>query len=386
MAGEKDGKTEKPTAKKLRDARKEGQFARTPDAAVWVSIAAGSALLPKSVLDTADQARSMLAQLPVVANDPTQARVLALLDAMPMAVLRGAAPVCLAAAGGALLATVAQGVYPSAKVMKPKLSRMNPQEGFKRMFGTRAVWEAAKSLLKVLVIAVVVVLLGKRLIADLAGSGALPLRATVQRARDGLITMVFAAAAAGLALALADYFYQRRSVTKQLMMSPRDIKDEHKLSEGDPLMRGAIRQKQLAISRNRMLSRVPEANVVLINPTHLAIALKYQPGQGAPRVVAKGADAVALKIREIAREHRIPVVEDKPLTRAMYQICELEEEIPAELYLAVARILAFVMAAGKPGRKAGPRRPTHTVPVPPLPRRAALKARRAREIRNARRL
>src|SRR3954468_2793305 len=103
MAGEKDGKTEKPTAKKLRDARKEGQFARTPDAAVWVSIAAGSALLPKSVLDTADQARSMLAQLPVVANDPAQARVLALLDAMPMAVLRGAAPVCLAAAGGALL-------------------------------------------------------------------------------------------------------------------------------------------------------------------------------------------------------------------------------------------------------------------------------------------
>jgi flagellar biosynthetic protein FlhB len=125
---------------------------------------------------------------------------------------------------------------------------------------------------------------------------------------------------------------------------------------------------------------------VLVNPTHLSIALMYQPGQGAPRVVAKGAGTVALKIREIARENRIPVVEDKPLARTIYRVCELDEEIPSELYLAVARILAFVMAAGKPGRHAGPRRPTYSSPVPPLPTRAALKARRAREIRAAKHL
>ncbi len=150
------------------------------------------------------------------------------------------------------------------------------------------------------------------------------------------------------------------------------------------MLKGAIRQKQMQMSRNRMMAQVPTADVVLVNPTHLAIALKYQAGQGAPRVVAKGAGAVALKIREIARENRIPVVEDKPLARTLYRVCELEEEIPVELYMAVAQILAFVMSAGKPGRKAGVRKPTHRVEVPELPTRAALNARRAREKRRTR--
>jgi flagellar biosynthetic protein FlhB len=149
------------------------------------------------------------------------------------------------------------------------------------------------------------------------------------------------------------------------------------------MMKGAIRQKQMQISRNRMLAQVAEADVVLVNPTHLAIALRYQAGKGAPRVIAKGAGAVALKIREIARENRIPVVEDKPLARAIYRVCELEEEIPAELYMAVAQILAFVMAAGQPGRRAGVRKPSHRTDVPTLPTRSVLRARRARENRGA---
>jgi flagellar biosynthetic protein FlhB len=387
MAGDKDGKTEKPTQKKLRDARKEGQFPRTPDASTWTAIAAGAALIPKSVSVTAGQARQLLARLPDVAMDPTPARALAVLDAMPLAILKSAAPVCLAALLGGLLATMAQGVYPSSKVMKPKFSRMNPKEGIKRMFGTRSLWEALKSVAKVAVIATVVWVLGKHLVPELAGSGTLPLSATVQRAQKGLQTMIWSAAAAGLVLAVADYAYQRHTVMKQLMMTPKEIKDEFKQTEGDPMLKGAIRAKQLAISRNRMLAKVPEANVVLVNPTHLSIALKYRAGQGAPRVVAKGAGSVALKIREIARDNRIPVVEDKPLARAIYRVCELDEEIPSELYMAVARILAFVMAAGKPGRHAGPRRPTYKTPVPEdLPTKAVLRARRAREIRGAKHL
>jgi flagellar biosynthetic protein FlhB len=163
-----------------------------------------------------------------------------------------------------------------------------------------------------------------------------------------------------------------------------EIKQEHKQSEGDPQVKAAIRQKQMAMSRNRMLSNVAGADVVLVNPTHLAVALKYQVGAGAPRVVAKGAGAVALKIREIAREARVPVVEDKPLCRVIYRSVELEEEIPAELYAAVARILAFVMAAGRPRTTDGARRPSTAVPVPELPSRAELKARRAKEVRAAR--
>jgi len=386
MAGDKDGKTEKPTDKKLRDARKEGQFPRTPDASTWLSIAAGMALAPMSAHTTADQVRQLLGQLPSVAADPSAARALTVLDALPMAVLRGAAPSCLAAGAAAILATVVQGVYPSSKVMKPQFSRLNPKEGLKRMFGPRAAWEAVKSLLKVLVIAAVVYTLGRNLIPELVGSGALPLIATVQRAQTGLETMIWAAATAGLMLAMFDYFYQRHTVMKQLMMSPRDIKDEHKQSEGDPQMKGAIRHKQLAMSRNRMLSRVPQASVVLVNPTHLAIALQYQPGLGAPKVIAKGADATALKIREIAKANRVPMVEDKPLARIVYQVCELDEEIPAELYMAIARILAFVMAAGRPGQRAEPRRNTRSTPIPQVPTRSALRARRARENRAARHL
>jgi flagellar biosynthesis protein FlhB len=384
MSGDKDGKTEKPTDKKIRDSRKEGQFPRTPDAATWVAIAAGMALAPKSVEVTADQIRKMLTMLPAVAADPTPARALGVLAKLPMAVLLGAAPVCLAALLGALLATVAQGVYPSPKVLKPKFSRLSPKQGLKRMFGAKAVWEAVKSLLKVIVIAIVVVMVGRHLIPELAAAGTLPLDTTVARAAGGLKSLIWTAAIAGLALAFADFAYQKHSVTKQLMMSPKDIKDEMKQSEGDPQMKGAIRQKQIAISRNRMMSQVATSDVVLVNPTHLAIALRYQPGKGAPRVVAKGAGAVAMKIRELARESRVPIVEDKPLARSIYQVCELEEEIPAELYMAVAQILAFVMAAGRPGRKAGVRKPTHRMPVPELPTRAELKARRAKEIRAAR--
>jgi flagellar biosynthetic protein FlhB len=387
MPGEKDGKTEKPTPKKIKDARKEGQFPRTPDAATWVMIAAGAALVPRSVSETYGQVRDLLGRLPGVAEDPEPARALEALSTLPMAVLRGAAPVCLAALFGALLATAAQGVYPSSKVLKPKFSRMNPKEGVKRMFGAKAGWEAAKALLKVVVIALVVAVVGRNLIPELAASGTLPLLATVQRASSGLETMIWAAAVAGLGLALADYFYQRHTVMKNLMMSPKDVKDEFKQSEGDPMLKSAIRQRQMAMSRNRMMSQVARANVVLVNPTHLAIALKYTPGKGAPKVVAKGAGTVAMRIRDQAREARIPVVEDKPLTRTIYRVCALDEEIPEELYVAVARILAYVMAAGRPGRKAGPRRPTHASDVPEqLPTRAALRARRAREIRAARHL
>ena len=148
---------------------------------------------------------------------------------------------------------------------------------------------------------------------------------------------MWAAVVAGVFIAGADYAYQRRQVMKQLKMSMFEIKQEHKQSEGDPQVKAAIRQKQMAMSRNRMLSNVATADVVLVNPTHLAVALKYQVGAGAPRVVAKGAGAIALKIREQAQEARVPVVEDKPLCRVIYRSVELEEEIPAELYAAVAR-------------------------------------------------
>jgi flagellar biosynthesis protein FlhB len=379
------GKTEKPTPKRIRDARRDGQFPRTPDAAIWASLAAATAVMPLAARWTEDAFRRMFARIPDAAVEPGPARAFQMLSEVPGAVLRGAGLVCGAATLAALVATAAQGVHPSSKALKPKFNRMNPQQGLKRMFGPRAAWEGLKALLKVSVIGAAIVFVGWGFVPELAGAGARSLGSSVDSVRDAFMTIVWAAVVAGVLLAAADYAYQRRSVMKQLRMSMFEIKQEHKQSEGDPQVKAAIRQKQLQMSRNRMLANVATADVVVVNPTHLAVALKYQPGAGAPRVVAKGAGAIALKIRERAREHRVPVIEDRPLCRVIYRVCELDEEIPAELYAAVARILAFVMSVGRPAANAGARRPATTGPVPELPTRAELRARRAREVRASRR-
>lgn len=181
MAGDKDGKTEKPTAKRLKDAQKEGQFPRSQDFGTWASIGAAIAVLPMSVHLTNERVREMLAKLPDVARDPSMARAYDVMNDIPMAVLFGAAPMCLAAMLAAVIATAAQGVHPSGKALQPKFSRMNPLQGLKRMFGLKAAWEALKALLKVLVLAAVVWVLGKSLIPELIGAGTRPLMATVQR-------------------------------------------------------------------------------------------------------------------------------------------------------------------------------------------------------------
>jgi flagellar biosynthetic protein FlhB len=168
----------------------------------------------------------------------------------------------------------------------------------------------------------------------------------------------------------------RRRTNKGLRMSKQDIKDEHKQSEGDPMLKGAIRSRQMQMSRNRMMSDIAEADVIMVNPTHVAVALRYQPEKGAPRVVAKGAGVIASRIREAAEEHRVPMVADVPLARALHRSCEIGQEIPAELFTAVARVLAFVMALKTRGSAVG----VHRNPMPePPPDPAVL--RRSRRVR-----
>lgn len=152
------------------------------------------------------------------------------------------------------------------------------------------------------------------------------------------------AVVAGLILAAIDVFVVMRRNRKRTRMTKKEVKDENKSSEGDPLIRSQRRSRQLAMSRNRMMAAIVDADVVLVNPTHFAIALKYEPGKSAPRVVAKGAGVIALKIRERAETDRVPIVKDIPLTRALHSACDLGQEIPVELYNAVARVLAFVLA------------------------------------------
>jgi flagellar biosynthetic protein FlhB len=380
-----EGKTEEPTPKKLREARKEGQIPRTPDLSTWLSIIAATATLPFTCSLLMDIFTRLLNDpLTAVIKDPTPVRGLRVLSELPRDVLTALAPMGLSAMFGALAGTVVQGVYLTGKTLKPKFNRMSPKQGFSRMFGKRAFWEAIKSLIKVITIGIVVFVLGKSMVPALLGSGLMPIQVVLDHTRTAVETLLWATAVTGLVLAGADYAVQRRMVMKQLRMTPREIKDEMRQTEGDPMVKSAIRARQMAVSRNRMLSAVASADVVVVNPTKIAVALKYERGRGAPRVVAKGSGALAGKIRERARESRVPVVEDRPLARTLYRVCDLDDEIPAELYTAVAHILAFVMTAGRPSPTDGARRPMTTEPVPDLPRKSVLRARRAREGRESR--
>src|SRR3954464_6935530 len=193
-------KTEKPTARRLREARKDGQFPRTQDPATWLGIAAGAALVPHAVDVLREEVTAMLARLPAVAADPTAERALAAVADLPRAVLLAAAPVGVAAAVAAIAATAAQGVHLTTKTLKFKASRLSPKHGLKRMLGPRALWEAAKALVKVLVIAAVVVVLGRSLVPELMGRGARPLGEAVATLTAGLRSLVWVAAGAGVRL------------------------------------------------------------------------------------------------------------------------------------------------------------------------------------------
>jgi flagellar biosynthesis protein FlhB len=194
------------------------------------------------------------------------------------------------------------------------------------------------------------------MIPALMGSGRVQLPAVLTMAGSATTSVLRAGLTAGLALAVLDLVVVIRRNLKQSKMTLKEVKDEAKRTDGDPHVKGAIRARQRAMSRNRMMAAVVGADVVVVNPTHVAVALRYEPGKGAPTVVAKGADELARKIRERASEHRIPMVADIPLARALYAACEVDEEIPEYLFMAVARVLAFVMALRRKGAASGEHR------------------------------
>jgi flagellar biosynthetic protein FlhB len=184
-------------------------------------------------------------------------------------------------------------------------------------------------------------------------AGRLQLGSLLGVLNDSVLSLIRAASVAGIVMAAADYFVVRRRTNKQLRMTKEEVKQENKNSEGDPHLKGHIRAKQMAMARNRQMADVPTADVVLVNPTHVAVALRYDPEKGAPRVIAKGKGAIAAKIRELAAQHRIPMVQDVPLARALERSVEVGQEIPGEFYGAVAKVLAFVMSLKARGSAAG---------------------------------
>ncbi|GAA1794818.1 EscU/YscU/HrcU family type III secretion system export apparatus switch protein [Planosporangium flavigriseum] len=351
MSGEK---TEKPTEKKKREARKEGQIARTPDLGSWGGLLVASMLLPMLVRNIMDTTEKLFVQCTAVISDPDPGKAMKLLVTGLTDGAMTVAPLAFAMMATAIIAAAAQGALrPSSKLLKPDVKRLNPFTGIKKTFGPQALWEAVKVTAKTAVLGTVLYLQLRTMLPGLVTAASMPLPALLKLIADAILALFRTAAAAGLVIAVADYAMSRRRTNKQLKMSKHEVKQEHKQQEGDPLLKGAIRSRQMAMSRQRMMSDLAKADVVLVNPTHVAVALRYDPSKGAPRVVAKGAGAIAARIREVAAEKRIPMVQDVPLARALYKACDLGSEIPPELYSAVARVLAFVMTLKTRGSAAG---------------------------------
>jgi flagellar biosynthetic protein FlhB len=271
-----------------------------------------------------------------------------------LAFLGAMAPIFVVTALAGFLANVAQVKFKvTPKAIHPKFSKINPLPGFKRIFGKHAAVEGVKSCGKLTVVGLAAFFALWPNLHELAGLVGLPPRELAPRLGAIVLSIAWRALLAFGVIAVLDWIWQKRQFENNLKMSKDEVKRESRDADLSPELRGAIRRKQVESHRRRMLAAVPTADVVITNPTHYAVALRYDGKHPAPVVVAKGADLIALKIREIAKEHDVPVLENPPLARALYREVEVDRMIPEEFYAAVAEVLAYVFrTARRRGRKA----------------------------------
>lgn len=370
MSGhDRSQRTEAPTPKRKREARKRGQIAKTPEIATWVGLLASTFLLELTFHTAGTELDSLFGGMAHEIARPTTRGAVALLGKGLQAFLTIAAPLALGLMVIGVTLELAQvGGRPSFERLKPKPERLNVFKGLKRVLSTRSLWETFKAVVKVGIVAMIAYPSVIGTVHELAGGGLTAFQAAAVTGR-GAIEVVRSAALAGLVLAAADYIVQKRRVRAEIRMTKQEVREELRQSEGDPHMRQSIRSRQLAIGRNRMIAAVTDADVVLVNPTHFAVALRYQAERGAPEVVAKGAGAIALGIRAHAESKGVAILEDPPLARALHRACDVGDLVPPELYEAVARVLAFVFGLRRRGFTGG----VHPAQgsIPQIARRAA---------------
>ncbi|MXP10446.1 flagellar biosynthesis protein FlhB [Pseudoblastomonas halimionae] len=346
-------KTHDPTDKKLEDARKKGEVASAPEMRHASMFVAAVVVMGGMGAWTVSRMLTIFVGLWGGADDLD----LAGSGLSFAAVVMGQAALALGPLLGmllifALLTMFLQGRPTLAwSRLKLKWNKLSPASGIKRLFGKQGLVEFVKTLAKfglVTGVALIVVWPHARGIETLVG---VPSHEVGKLAADLVFRMIKAATILVAALALFDFVYQRRAFIKKMRMSLQEIKDEHKNTEGDPQIKAKVRAIGMERAKRRMMTKVPQASVIITNPTHYAVALQYDHGaMAAPVVVAKGVDAVALKIREIAAGHDIPIIEKPPLARALHASAKLDQPIPAEHYLAVAEIITYVMKLARGGR------------------------------------
>ena len=357
-AQDKDSRTEAPSARKLQQSREQGDVPKSPEVASTFALAAAVAVVLTS---GAMMARGMTDALaPFIAHpdaiDLSGRGAMAVLKAALLAAAPAFTVLGAAAAAGAAGNLIQHGVLFVPAKLQPNFGKLNPLKGLQHLIGVDNLISFAKSLFKLVAMAAVVFTVLKRRAGGLPSLSWLDPAAILPVTMELLRTLMIAGIAVFGVCAAVDVFVQRYRFTQRMRMSREDIKHEQKDTDGDPHIKARLKQQRMVRARRRMVQNVPKATVVLMNPTHYAVALRYVQGEtAAPVCVAKGVDAVALKIREIAEAHKIAVIEDPPLTRALYAVVDVDETIPREHYQAVAKIVGFVLGASK--RRARPLRP-----------------------------
>lgn len=352
----KDGpggeKTEPATEKKLQDARKEGQVAKSREIANGLGLLSLFLILKFYVGTMGTRFLEMFhasynsipETLTFWHGNMPQREMRLLFNQLMVEILLIIAPILLIGCVVAFLSDVVQVKWKvTGKPLKPKFSKLNPINGFKKIFSVNALVELVKSIAKIGLIIYIAYSYLKDKVVLLFSLYDMPLLQAIGLAGEMVTDLGIRIAAVYMVIALADYVYQKFKFSQDMRMTKQEIKDEFKQAEGDPQVKGKIRQKMRESSQRRMMQDLPRADVVITNPTHYAVAIQYDPDVAdAPVVLAKGADHLAARIREAAKEYHIEIVENKPLARMLYANVEVGQMVPPELYQAVAEVLAFV--------------------------------------------
>ena len=354
---EQYARTEEPTPKRLADARKKGDSAKSQEVIATVMLIAAAIAF---ALLLAPMARSTVLMITAFLDHPhdfvvDMPAMTQLFRVVSMTMGAAAGGIAILFMAAALIANGAQAapVF-TVERMKPKLSKLSPIAGAKRVFGPTGLVNFAKGIFKILIVGSILIYAlwpDRQQLAGLIQSDERTLLMTMQQSIMKLLTLTIVAMSV---IAALDYGYQRHAWMKRLRMTKEEVKREHKESEGDPLVKGQLRQQRESRARRRMMVAVADATVLIMNPTHFAVALRYEDGEeGAPICVGKGQDDLALRMRSIARENDVPVIEDPPLARALHATVDIDDEIPVEHFEAVAKIIGFIF--GKSAQLRGDR-------------------------------
>ncbi|MEH6676083.1 flagellar biosynthesis protein FlhB [Phenylobacterium sp.] len=345
-------KTEEATPRKLEQSREKGDVAKTQDLAPLAALTFSAGVLAilggwlaKTMISALIPFIAHPEQIPLEGAGGVTVARMAIMAAAPVL----GAVLLTAALGGALGNLVQHGLLFTPDKLKPDFKKVSPLSGFQRIFGPDGLAQFVKSISKILAVAGVAYLVLKPHFHEFRTLSALDPAAMLPFSAEILRKLIFAVIALMLAITGADWIWQKQRFLKKMRMSREEVKEEYKQTDGDPLIKAKLRQMRHEKARRRMMAAVPTATVVVMNPTHYAVALKYEAGTaGAPECVAKGLDAVALRIRAAAEEAGVPVIEDPPLARALYAAVEIDEAIPPAHFEAVAKIIGFILGAKAP--------------------------------------